>query len=158
MADTDPHDPTDPSESRGVTLAVTYGAAFGVILGTVVFAITQNPVWIGIGIPFGAAFGTVFGAVLQRPGQWLPSSVEYKGRSTTQGAHHHPAERMWCSFSTPGSPGKAAQNNAHEDGDGPTNVPQIRHSRKVECPQRVVCRWTCIFWTARTTTTKSAGS
>ena len=30
------------------------------------FAITQNPVWIGIGIPFGAALGIVFGRYLRR--------------------------------------------------------------------------------------------
>ena len=32
----------------------------------VVFAITQNALWIAIGIPFGAAFGIVFGRYLRR--------------------------------------------------------------------------------------------
>lgn len=41
---------------------VAYGVSFGIIVGAVVFAITQNPVWIGLGIPFGAAVGAVFQA------------------------------------------------------------------------------------------------
>ena len=41
---------------------VAYGVSFGIIVGAVVYAITQNPVWIGLGIPFGAAVGAVFQA------------------------------------------------------------------------------------------------
>ena len=48
------------------TQTVAYGVGFGIVVGSVVFAITQNPVWIGVGIPFGAALGIAFGEVLQK--------------------------------------------------------------------------------------------
>ncbi len=32
--------------------------AMGIIVGTVVFAVTQQPAWIGIGMVIGAAIGT----------------------------------------------------------------------------------------------------
>ena len=51
--------PQDPKERRGNTPFVAFGIIIGATLGTVVFAVTQNPVWIGIvsglGIVFGAA-------------------------------------------------------------------------------------------------------
>ena len=53
-------------EARDLTMAAGFGAAIGIIVGTVAFAITQSPVWIGIGIPFGAALGFVFGQYLRR--------------------------------------------------------------------------------------------
>ena len=37
--------------------SVSYGTSFGIIIGSVVFAITQNPVWLGLGIVFGIAAG-----------------------------------------------------------------------------------------------------
>ena len=53
----------DPKEEwLGNNRPVAYGVTFGIIVGAVVFAITQNPVWIGLGIPFGAAVGAVFQA------------------------------------------------------------------------------------------------
>ena len=33
------------------------GAAFGIIIGVVGFAVTDSPVWIALGLPFGAALG-----------------------------------------------------------------------------------------------------
>jgi NhaP-type Na+/H+ or K+/H+ antiporter len=66
MADNDMESPEGGNEARDLTMAAGFGAAIGIIVGTVVFAITQNPVWIGIGIPFGAAFGFVFGRYLRR--------------------------------------------------------------------------------------------
>ena len=52
--------PQDPKEERDNTPAVAYGLIFGIIIGTVVFAVTQNVFWIaivsGLGIVFGAAF------------------------------------------------------------------------------------------------------
>ena len=65
MADNDMESPEDRNEARDLTMAAGFGAAIGIIVGTVVFAITQNPVWIGIGIPFGAAFGVRLWAVPQ---------------------------------------------------------------------------------------------
>ena len=66
MADNDMKSPEGGSEARDLTMAAGFGAAIGIIVGAVVFAITQNPVWIGIGIPFGAALGIVFGRYLRR--------------------------------------------------------------------------------------------
>ena len=37
------------------------GSAFGMIIGAVVFAITDSPLWIGLGIVFGAMAGAAFG-------------------------------------------------------------------------------------------------
>jgi hypothetical protein len=64
MADNDTESPEGGNETRDLTMAAGFGAGIGIIVGVVVFAITQNPVWIGIGIPFGAAFGIVFGRYL----------------------------------------------------------------------------------------------
>ncbi len=52
----------DPKEWLDNNRPVAYGVSFGIIVGAVVFAITQNPVWIGLGIPFGAAVGAAFQA------------------------------------------------------------------------------------------------
>jgi hypothetical protein len=55
------------NEGRDNTPAFFYqaglGAGLGIVLGIVVFALTQNAVWIGIGIVVGAALGIVVGAV-----------------------------------------------------------------------------------------------
>jgi hypothetical protein len=52
--------PQDPKEERDTTSAVAHGLVFGIIIGTLVFALTQNAFWIGIrsgiGIVVGAAF------------------------------------------------------------------------------------------------------
>ena len=56
---------TNRDEDRFNTLAVGYGAGFGIVIGSVVFAITQSPIWIGIGIPLGAALGIVLDEWLQ---------------------------------------------------------------------------------------------
>ncbi len=66
MADNDMESPEGGYEARDLTMPAGFGAAIGIIVGTVVFAITQNPVWIGIGIPFGAALGIAFGRYLRR--------------------------------------------------------------------------------------------
>jgi NhaP-type Na+/H+ or K+/H+ antiporter len=66
MADNDMESREGGYEARDLTMAAGFGAAIGIIVGAVVFAITQNPVWIGIGIPFGAALGIVFGRYLRR--------------------------------------------------------------------------------------------
>jgi NhaP-type Na+/H+ or K+/H+ antiporter len=66
MADKEMESPEDSNEARDLSMAAGFGAAIGIIVGAVVFAITQNPVWIGIGIPFGAAMGIVFGRYLRR--------------------------------------------------------------------------------------------
>jgi|GEM_PF-3790165 len=60
---------TDSDEDSFNMRAVAYGVGFGIIVSSVVFAITQNPVWIGLGIPFGAALGIAFGEALQRTRQ-----------------------------------------------------------------------------------------
>jgi uncharacterized transporter YbjL len=52
-------------EGSDNTLAVALGVVLGITLGAVVFAITRNPIWLGIGIPFGAAVGMVLGTQLQ---------------------------------------------------------------------------------------------
>ncbi len=66
MADNDIEAPVDRNEARDLSMVAGFGAAIGIIVGAVVFAITQNPVWIGIGIPFGVALGIVFGRYLRR--------------------------------------------------------------------------------------------
>ncbi len=53
----------DPKEWLGNNRPIAYGISSGIIVGAVVFAITQNPVWIGLGIPFGAAVGAAFQAL-----------------------------------------------------------------------------------------------
>ena len=61
----DPKKGGDKKEGRDnapfVGLGITLGAGLGVVLGVVLFAITQNPVWIAI-VP---GLGIVVGAVLQ---------------------------------------------------------------------------------------------
>jgi hypothetical protein len=52
----------DPKEWLDNNRPVAYGVSFGIIVGAVAVAITQNPVWIGLGIPFGAAVGAAFQA------------------------------------------------------------------------------------------------
>ena len=69
-----------PKEDRFNTLAIAYGVGFGIVISSVGFAITQNPVWIGIGIPFGAALGIVFGEALQKNRQQLPGPLENRGQ------------------------------------------------------------------------------
>ncbi len=54
--------PQDPKEERDATSAVAYGLVFGIIIGTVVFALTQNAFWIGIGSGIGIAVGAAFEA------------------------------------------------------------------------------------------------
>ncbi len=51
----------DPKERRDNAPFVAYGIMIGASLGVVVFAVTQNPVWIGIL----SGLGVVVGAVLQ---------------------------------------------------------------------------------------------
>ncbi|MCH7892549.1 MAG: hypothetical protein IH921_13710 [Gemmatimonadetes bacterium] len=51
----------DPKERRGNAPFVAFGIIIGASLGRVVFAVTQNPVWIGIV----SGLGIVVGAVLQ---------------------------------------------------------------------------------------------
>ncbi len=50
----------DPKERRGNAQFVAYSLIIGTIIGVVVFAVTQNPAWIGIfsglGVVVGAAF------------------------------------------------------------------------------------------------------
>ena len=53
--------PQDPKERRDNTPAVAYGLVFGIIIGTVVFALTQNVFWIA----FGSGLGIVVGAAFQ---------------------------------------------------------------------------------------------
>jgi hypothetical protein len=53
--------PQDPKEGRGDAPFVAFGLIFGASLGVVVFALTQNPIWIGIL----SGIGMVVGAVLQ---------------------------------------------------------------------------------------------
>ena len=63
----------DPKEGRDNTplialaplLGIIIGGGLGIALGAVVFAITQNPIWIGMGMTFGAGLGLVVGAALQ---------------------------------------------------------------------------------------------
>ena len=51
----------DSDRQRAVASGLTFGAGLGVIAGAVLFGVTQNPVWIGLGIPLGAGLGIVFG-------------------------------------------------------------------------------------------------
>ncbi len=54
-------DPQDPKERRDNTPFVAYSLIFGTIIGVVVFAFTQTPIWIGIF----SGLGVVVGALLQ---------------------------------------------------------------------------------------------
>ncbi len=54
--------PQDSKEGRGPTSAVAYGLVFGIIIGTVVFALTQNAFWIAIGSGLGIVVGAAFQA------------------------------------------------------------------------------------------------
>lgn len=58
MTDSNPQDPKDGGSNIPF---VAFGIMIGASLGTVVFAVTQNPVWIGIV----SGLGIVFGAALQ---------------------------------------------------------------------------------------------
>ena len=51
----------DPKEGQGSAPFVAFGIIIGSSLGVVVFALTQNPVWIGIL----SGLGIVVGAILQ---------------------------------------------------------------------------------------------
>ncbi len=53
--------PQDSKEDRGNAPFVAFGIIIGAGLGAVVFAVTQNPIWIGIF----SGLGVVVGAVLQ---------------------------------------------------------------------------------------------
>ncbi len=53
--------PQDPKEGGSNTPFVAFGIIIGAGLGAVVFAVTQNPIWIGIF----SGLGVVVGAVLQ---------------------------------------------------------------------------------------------
>ncbi len=53
--------PQDPKEGRSNAPFVAFGIIIGASLGVVVFAVTQNPIWIGIL----SGLGVVVGAVLQ---------------------------------------------------------------------------------------------
>jgi hypothetical protein len=53
--------PRNPKERRDNAPFVAYGIIFGASLGAMVFAVTQNPIWIAIG----PGLGFVVGAVLQ---------------------------------------------------------------------------------------------
>jgi len=46
-------------------LAVGAATAIGIIVGTVVFAVTTNPIWLAIGIVVGAMLGVVAWTVLR---------------------------------------------------------------------------------------------
>ena len=56
--------PQDPREERGATsaVAVAYGLVFGSIIGTMVFALTLNVLWIAIGSGLGMVVGAAFQA------------------------------------------------------------------------------------------------
>jgi len=49
-----------PKDWFGSNRPEAYGVSFGMVVGAVVFAITQNPIWIAIGVPLGAAAGAAF--------------------------------------------------------------------------------------------------
>jgi len=55
----------DQEQGEFNTPALAYGVGLGILASSVAFAITQNPIWIGIGIPFGAALGIAIGEVLE---------------------------------------------------------------------------------------------
>ena len=69
---TSSRDPNEGSDNNGafpfgsgVGSGIAFGAGLGLTLGIVVFALTQNAVWIGLGITFGAGLGIVIGAVFK---------------------------------------------------------------------------------------------
>ncbi len=62
-------------------MAVAFGVAFGIVVGSVAFATTQNPIWVGIGIPFGAALGIAYGEVIQETGTSSPCDRSSGGRA-----------------------------------------------------------------------------
>ncbi len=41
---------------------VAYGVSFGIIIGSVVFAITQSVLWLGLAVSFGIVVGAAFQA------------------------------------------------------------------------------------------------
>ncbi len=52
---------THPNERVDGSSAIALGVVFGTVLGSIVFALTQDPVWMGLCV----SFGIVGGAVLQ---------------------------------------------------------------------------------------------
>jgi len=69
---TSSRDPDEGSENTGafpfgsaVGIGIAFGAGLGIMVGTVLFALTENAAWIGIGISFGAGLGIVVGSVIQ---------------------------------------------------------------------------------------------
>lgn len=59
---TDPHDEGDREGFR-LSWNVGTGAALGIALGTVVFAITGDAFWIAVGPAFGVAVAAAFGNI-----------------------------------------------------------------------------------------------
>ncbi len=51
---------------------IGFGAAIGIIVGTVIFAVTEQPAWLAVGLVFGAAIG----AAAQRLGVQLPGNED----------------------------------------------------------------------------------
>lgn len=54
----DPESQDDKADPRAWS-TLAFGAGLGLVVGIVVFAVSQNPVWIGIGLVFGGAIGAV---------------------------------------------------------------------------------------------------
>lgn len=48
---------------RLLAVAIGVGLVFGVAAGTVLLAVTSNPVWLGMGPGLGITFGAAFGVV-----------------------------------------------------------------------------------------------
>lgn len=57
------NDENGDDQRKKKALNVGLGAAFGAAAGTVVFAITNNPIWIAIGPAIGVAFAAAMGGV-----------------------------------------------------------------------------------------------
>ena len=51
---------TDATERAGGAPQIGLGIAIGAGIGTVLFAITDNPLWIALGPGLGVAFGSAF--------------------------------------------------------------------------------------------------
>ena len=52
---------TDLKEWHDSMRPLSYGVSLGIMIGAVVFAITQNPIWLSLGV----AFGIIVGAAIQ---------------------------------------------------------------------------------------------